>query len=109
MRFFFRSRQFKVILTILIALIAVSVIFSVIGSQLSPQANIVGTITAPFRTAATSIWNAFEDYVKQYEDKVGYLMDSEALLSGVAYSYLEKKYTTTLYNIIGNHIWEWMD
>lgn len=52
---------------------------------------------------------AFEDYIKQYEDKVGYLIDSEALLSGVAYSYLEKKYTTTLYNIIGNHIWEWMD
>ena len=51
----------------------------------------------------------FSDYLKQYEDKVGYLMDSEALLSGVAYSYLEKKYTTTMYNIVGNHIWEWMD
>lgn len=51
----------------------------------------------------------FTDYLKQYEDKVGYLMDSEALLSGVAYCYLEKKYTTALYNIIGNHIWEWMD
>lgn len=52
---------------------------------------------------------AFEDYVKQYEEKVGYLMNSDALLSGVAYSYLEKKYTTTMYNIIGNHIWEWID
>lgn len=51
----------------------------------------------------------FTDYVKQYEDKVGYLMDSEALLSGVAEAYLEKKYTTILYNIIGNHIWEWCD
>lgn len=52
---------------------------------------------------------AFEYYIKQYEEKVGYLMDSESLLSGVAYNYLEKKYTTALYNIIGNHIWEWMD
>lgn len=51
----------------------------------------------------------FADYLKQYEDKVGYLMDSEALLSGVAYSYLEKKYTKALYNIIGEHIWEWCD
>jgi hypothetical protein len=51
----------------------------------------------------------FSDYLKQYEEKVGYLMDSESLLSGVAYSYLEKKYTTALYYIIGNHIWEWMD
>jgi hypothetical protein len=51
----------------------------------------------------------FSDYLKQYEEQVKYLMDSEALLSGVAYSYLEKKYTTTMYNIIGNYIWEWMD
>ena len=51
----------------------------------------------------------FEDYLKQYENKVGYLMNSEALLSGVAEAYLEKKYTTTLYNIIGEHILEWMD
>lgn len=51
----------------------------------------------------------FADYLKQYEDKVGYLMDSEALLSGVAYNYLEKKYTKALYNIIGEHIWEWCD
>lgn len=51
----------------------------------------------------------FSDYLKQYEEKVGYLIDNESLLSGIAYSYLEKKYTTTLYNIIGNHIWEWMD
>lgn len=51
----------------------------------------------------------FSDYLKQYEDKVSYLMNSEALLGGVAYSYLEKKYTTALYNIIGKHIWEWMD
>ena len=51
----------------------------------------------------------FSDYLNQYEEKAGYLMDSEALLSGVAYSYLEKKYTMALYIIIGNHIWEWMD
>ena len=51
----------------------------------------------------------FYDYVRNYEDEVGYLMESEALLSGDAYSYLEKKYTVALYNIIGNHIWEWCD
>lgn len=68
MRFFFRSRQFKVILSILIALIAVSVIFSLIGSQISPQANIVGMITAPFRSAANGIWNGIEDFISAYND-----------------------------------------
>ena len=68
MRFFFRSKQFKVILFILLVLIAISVIFSVIGSQLSPQANIVGMLTAPFRTAANGIWNGIEDFVSAYRD-----------------------------------------
>ncbi len=68
MRFFFRSRQFKVILTVLVILIAVSVTFSVIGSQISPQSNIIGAITAPFKTAAASIWGAIEDFSKSISD-----------------------------------------
>ncbi len=62
MRFFFRSKQFKVILTILIALITLSIIFSVIGSKISPQSNIVGTITAPIRSAVTTVSNAVSDF-----------------------------------------------
>ena len=62
MRFFFRSRQFKVILTIFIALVAISIIFSIIGKSISPQSNIVGTITAPIRSAATGISNAVSKF-----------------------------------------------
>lgn len=68
MRFFFRSKQFKIILTILICLIAVSVLFSVIGSKISPQANIAGAITAPIRSAATAVSHAFSDFVSAYTD-----------------------------------------
>lgn len=52
---------------------------------------------------------AFYNYVKRYEEKVGFDVTSEALLSGVAYTYLEEKYTKALYNVIGEHIWEWCD
>lgn len=62
MRFFFRSRQFKVILTIFIALVAVSIIFTLIGKSISPQSNVVGTITAPIRSAATGISNAVSKF-----------------------------------------------
>ncbi len=68
MRFFFRSRQFKIILAILIALVTISVIFSIIGSKISPQSNIAGTITAPIRSAATAISNAFSDFFKMMDD-----------------------------------------
>ncbi|MBE6786993.1 MAG: rod shape-determining protein MreC [Ruminococcaceae bacterium] len=62
MRFFFRSKQFKIILAILISLITLSVIFSVIGSSISPQSNVVGTITAPIRSAVSSISHAVSDF-----------------------------------------------
>lgn len=62
MRFFFRSKQFKLILSILIALVTVSIIFSVIGSKISPQSNIVGTVTAPIRSAVTAVSNAVSDF-----------------------------------------------
>lgn len=62
MRFFFRSKQFKIILTILLSLIAVSIIFSVIGGAISPQSNIIGTITAPFRSAITAVKNGINDF-----------------------------------------------
>ena len=51
----------------------------------------------------------FYNYLKSYEEKVGFDVTSEALLSGVAYSYLEEKYTKAMYKIIGEHIWEWCD
>ena len=68
MRFFFRSRQFKIILAILIALVTISVIFSIIGSKISHQSNIAGTITAPIRSTATAISNAFSDFFKMMDD-----------------------------------------
>lgn len=68
MRFFFRSKQFKIILTILICLVTISIIFTVIGGRISPQSNIAATITAPIRSAATSISNAFSDFISVYND-----------------------------------------
>ena len=54
MRFFFRSKQFKVILSILISLIAVSVIFSIIGwfcLSTVPLPSVTGVFSA---TASTT-------------------------------------------------------
>lgn len=62
MRFFFRSKQFKIILTVLITLVAVSIVFSIIGNVIAPQSNIIGTVTAPFRSAATAISNSVSDF-----------------------------------------------
>lgn len=68
MRFFFSSRQFKIILTVTLCLVAVSVISIIAGGRISPQADILGTVTAPFRAAVTKISQGFTDFVSAYTE-----------------------------------------
>ncbi len=68
MRFFFRSKQFKIILSTLIILIALSVTFFLIGGRISPQADIMGTLTAPFKAAVTKISDSVNDFVTAYTE-----------------------------------------
>ena len=62
MRFFFRSRQFKIILGIFCALLIIGVALYAVGGTMSPQSNVLGSIMAPFQRAAAAIDNAIEDY-----------------------------------------------
>ena len=48
MRFFFRSRQFKIIAAVFAALIVIAAVTAAGGGRMSPGANIFGTVTAPF-------------------------------------------------------------
>ncbi len=68
MRFFFRSRQFKVIISIILCLITVSVLCFFIGGRLSPQSDILGTVAAPFREAFTYISNSISDFSTALKD-----------------------------------------
>ena len=68
MRFFFRSRRFKIICCVVAVLIAVAIIIRIIGGTIAPHAGIFGAIAQPFRSAATSISNWFEDYNKKLND-----------------------------------------
>lgn len=68
MRFFFRSKQFKIILVISLSLLIISGISFVIGGTISPQANILGTLTAPLRSLATDISNSFSDIGKAFNE-----------------------------------------
>ncbi len=62
MRFFFRSRQFKIILGVFCSLLIVGVVLFAVGGTMSPQSNVLGSIMAPFQKAAAAVNNFFEDY-----------------------------------------------
>ncbi len=68
MRFFFRSKQFKIILATFLCVVAIGVICVVLGGKISPQADLLGTVFAPFRTAFTRISQGVEDFVATFTE-----------------------------------------
>lgn len=84
MRFFFRSRKFKIILAIVAMLIAVSVVFAAIGGKMSPQADIAGTISAPFRALATRISDGISNFVGTYTEGERLSLENAELESEIA-------------------------
>lgn len=83
MRFFFRSRQFKIIAVIFAVVLAVSVIFGIIGGRAAPHTDIAGIISAPFRTAATFISNTFSDFISAYNDGNRLMLENAELTAEI--------------------------
>ncbi len=61
MRFFFRSRKFKLLLGCVAAVLVTSVIIGIIGSVASPGSGIFGAVAAPFQKGAAWISGVFSD------------------------------------------------
>ena len=61
MKAFFSSRGFKVIITILAALITISVIFAAIGKAMSPQSSLLSAVTVPIQRLADSVSGSIYD------------------------------------------------
>ena len=68
MRFFFRSRQFKIIAAVFAALIVIAAVTAAVGGRMSPGANIFGTVTAPFRSFASKISGGISSFVEVYTE-----------------------------------------
>ena len=68
MRFFFRSRQFKIIAAVFAALIVIAAVTAAVGGRMSPGANIFGTVTAPFRSLASNISGGISSFVEVYTE-----------------------------------------
>ena len=83
MRFFFRSRQFKIILATLLALIALAVVCIIVGGKMSPQANILGTVTAPFRAAGNYISRTVSDFTANFTQGEKALIENAELQSEI--------------------------
>lgn len=79
MRFFFRSRQFKIIVCVVLAVAMLSLVVGIAGSRMAPQADIAGTIAAPFRTLASNISSAVSDFIGAYNDGNALMLENAEL------------------------------
>ena len=83
MRFFFSSRKFKIILATVIAFIALSVVCVIIGGRMAPQADVFGTITAPFRNIGAKVSNGVSDFISAFKDGEKALIENAELQSEI--------------------------
>ncbi len=67
MRFFFHSRQFKVILSVFSAVVLITLIFWISGRRMAPYTDIAGIITAPVKSFATAVSNEVKDFISEYK------------------------------------------
>lgn len=83
MRFFFRSRQFKIIVGIFAVITAAAIAVIFIGGRIAPQADVAGSIAAPFQKLASGISGFFSDISKSYSDGNRLLLENAELRSEI--------------------------
>ena len=74
MRFFFRSRGFKIFVVTVVALLAVSVAIVAFSRITSPFSGIVGSVVSPVQKFFSNVASEFDDFIKKLSDG-GELMD----------------------------------
>lgn len=79
MRFFLRTKKFRVCLSVIAVVLALCIAVRVIGGILSPGAGLWGTIIAPFQQAATYISQAIDNLQKKYNDGNQLLLENQKL------------------------------
>lgn len=79
MRFFLRSRRFKIICAVTAALLIVSIVIRIIGGTIAPHSSIIGAIAQPFRSVATFISNEINDFSTKLNEGAALLEENNKL------------------------------
>ncbi len=83
MRFFLRSRRFKIICSCVAALLVISIGVRIVGGTISPQSSLLGAIAQPFRAIATYCTDKVNDFNTRLNGGTELMKQNEALQSRV--------------------------
>lgn len=76
MRFFFRSRKFKLALAAVILLIVFSLIANLAGGLVSPQSSLLGSIAAPFQKISASVSGSINNFFAKTKNNGKIILES---------------------------------
>lgn len=79
MRFFLRTRKFRISVSIIAAVLVFCIAVNVIGGILSPGSGLIGTIVAPFQEFATYISKGIDNLQKKYNEGNELLLENQRL------------------------------
>ena len=79
MRFFLRTKKFKIAVCIIAAVLIVSIVIYAVSGMLSPVSGFFGTLAAPFEQLAADAGNAIRDYQKKMSDSGELLLENRQL------------------------------
>lgn len=79
MRYFFKSRRFKIAATILSTLIILAIIARIAGGIIAPHSSVLGSLTAPMQSAFTSVRNFFSDWSDRINGNMKLAEENSAL------------------------------
>lgn len=83
MRFFFKSRQFKILAAIVAAVLLLTAIFSLWGTRMAPQTDILGSIVQPFRSVAAKVREAIGDFNSAYSGSNALMIENAELAAEI--------------------------
>ena len=79
MRFFFRSRKFKIMLTITCSIVVISLITAIVGSAFSPQNGVLGAATSSITEFFNNISNEIGLFFEKFQSNDELMQENLAL------------------------------
>lgn len=79
MRFFFKSRKFKIMASVTAVIISLAILARIAGGIIAPQAGIFGAVAAPFQKMFTGVSNFFEDLSQKFSDNEALILENAQL------------------------------
>lgn len=79
MRFFLRSRKFKIAVAVVAVIIVLSIVANLAGGLIAPQSSISGAIAAPFQKLSADITGSIKDFFQKFKNNETVILENAEL------------------------------